>query len=182
MKKIYSFLFIIISFISYSQTKVNLSFINPCKNSIENVEFILVRYIDIATTYYSSEQDSIFEIEPGDYSIFVAIEKNEMIYEFGIDKSFKENRIYNDTIIIPRILRKKTAELHNPKDLGFYYCEKLCKGMITDYWPNGKIRMQGEFKNGYPKKEIKKFNMEGKLIETEIYKRKGIYKKSIKNN
>ena len=178
MKKILLSIFIFIPIWSFSQTKVNLKFYDNCSDKIINAEYSLYNLNDFDSYYFSNDKDSILKVDAGKYIVDVSIKDGENYKNFNFEKEFEDKVIYNDTIELPKILRKRTSVLHYPTDLGFYFCEKLCNGQVVDYYKNGSIRMSGEFKNGIPKNEIKKYNRKGQLIEIEIYNENGVYKNS----
>jgi hypothetical protein len=183
IKLIQALIFLVFTW-GFSQTKVNLKFQNPCNGLIEDVDFFLIKLDDFDLSYNSFDYETGFEIEPGTYSIIGSFSEGDYVKEFDIEKEFVANKIYTDTITLPQILRKRTSELHYPTDLGFYDCEKICNGLITEYHANGKIKMQAEFDNGYPTKKIFWYDKTGQLAKTDIYKRKGIFKRTVyaKNN
>ena len=127
---------------------------------------------------YWIDKDSIVTIEKGIYSIFVSVVERGYVKSYGLMRDFQADSTYSIQLELPRIMRKRTRELHYPKDLGFYNCDEVCNGLQQDFYSNGKIRMEGEFKNGIPNKKIKKYNKLGELIEIELYRRNGTYKKS----
>ena len=48
-------------------------------------------------------------------------------------------------------------------------CEKVCDGIDTDYYSNGKIRLKAEFKNGLVIGELKRYYQNGKIKEASVY-------------
>jgi antitoxin component YwqK of YwqJK toxin-antitoxin module len=56
-------------------------------------------------------------------------------------------------------------------------CEKVCDGIETDYYSNGKTRLKAEFKNGLVIGELKKYYQNGKIKEISIYDNDGILTK-----
>ena len=72
-----------------------------------------------------------------------------------------------DTLFIPRILFSSGSELHSKRWL-YLNCEKICNGIETDYYENGRKRIEGDFVNGKPK-EIKNYRKNGTLEYQELY-------------
>ena len=178
MKKTLIIIIFLLSNISFSQVNIDYRFYDNCKDSILDLNYSLISLKDFSMTYSTYENDSLNKIEFGVYIVDVEIPEGENYKTFNFTKEFKENLVYNDTIELPRIMRKYSSELHNQTDLGFFECENLCNGEIVEYYKNGNVRMKGIFKNGNPKKELKKYNQKGELVEIEIYNRKGVYRKS----
>jgi hypothetical protein len=154
--------------------------VNNCsEKKVEDYE-IMVSNLDLDKEIkdYWIDKDAIVSIEKGIYSIFVSVVEGDFIKEYGFMKSFEADSTYSIQLELPRIMRKRTQELHYPTDLGFYNCDKVCDGLQQDFYANGKMRMEGEFKNGIPVKEIKKYNQSGDLVEIMLYRRNGTFKKS----
>ena len=53
-------------------------------------------------------------------------------------------------------------------------CEKVCDGIETDYYSNGKIRLKAEFKNGLVIGELKRYYQNGIIKEVSVYDNDGI--------
>jgi len=54
-----------------------------------------------------------------------------------------------DTLDIPALKFTWDGVLHS-KYWNYFKCDKLCDGLETDFYSNGRKRMEGEFKNGKP--------------------------------
>ena len=180
MKNLITITFFLAINMVFSQTKLEFTVVNNCSEKKVDEYDITILSLDFDKKMldYLIQQDSILNIEKGIYSISVSIEEGDYFKSYNFVREFKADSIYSINLEMPRITKKYTRELHYPTDLGFYYCEKICDGWQKDYYANGKIRMEGEFKNGIPIKEIKKYNESGELVEIELYRRNGTYKKS----
>jgi len=96
---------------------------------------------------------------------------------FTFTKIFLEKKIHTDTIELPKVYRKhRNTGQYAHLSLGYYQCVKICNGYISDYYRNGKLRLEGHFENRIPKNEIKKYDTRGKLIVIEIYNTDAILK------
>src|SRR5690606_2413874 len=97
--------------------------------------------------------------------------------------------INSDTLVKPRIEEyikktnvsyKKGTSREQLKKLGiipnykFMNCEKVCDGIETDYYSNGKIRLKAEFKNGLVIGELKRYYQNEKIKEVSVYDNDGI--------
>jgi len=166
--------------IVFSQTMLDFSVMNNCsENKVEEYEISLSSLdFDKEIKDYWIDKDSLVTIEKGIYLIFISIVEGDYVKSYGVTRDFKADSIYLMQMELPRIMRKRTRELHYPTDLGFYNCDEVCNGLQKDFYSNGKIRMEGEFKNGVPVKELKKYNENGELVEIELYRKDGTYRKS----
>ncbi|MFT5216732.1 MAG: hypothetical protein ACI83H_001861 [Glaciecola sp.] len=115
--------------------------------------------------------DSIATVNPGRCFIEVRIEKTDLDYQiFSFTKEIFDKKKHTDTIEIPKIFEKlRYTGQYAHLSLGYYKCELLCDGYVNDYYNNGKIRFEGDFKNGIPIDETKKHDIDGKLVQIEIY-------------
>ncbi len=164
----------------FSQTKLEFAVVDNCsENEVDEYDItILSLDFDKEMKEYWINKDSILTIEKGVYSISVNVVEGDYFKSHNFVRDFKTDSVYSINLELPRIMKKYTSELHYPTDLGFYYCDKICDGWQRDFYSNGKMRIEGEFKNGMPIKEIKKYNESGDLVEIELYRRNGTYKKS----
>lgn len=165
--------------IALSQTKVKFTFTNSCpREQIEDYNIWMSSLDDETINYWAISKDSIVTIKKGVYIVTVYVGKGDYFKTYSFTKEFKSDSIYTVVKELPRIMSKYTRAVDNQKFLGFYNCDKVCNGKLQDFYENGKIRMEGEFKNGIPVKQIKKYNELGELVEIEIYNRNGTYRKS----
>jgi len=125
-------------------------------------------------------KDSIVTVNSGVYFIEVSMKRNDFDYQiFSFTKEILNKKEYNDTIEIPKVLERirYTGQYAN-LFLGYYKCDLVCDGYIKDFYNNGKIRFEGDFKNGIPINELKKYSIDGELIEIEIYDKDGTWKET----
>lgn len=73
--------------------------------------------------------------------------------------------MFNDTIVVNSI----------KEDVFWTCCDSNCNGYQIDYYDNGNIRLEGFFKNGRPKGEIKFYRPDGSIESIIFYK--GKYRK-----
>jgi hypothetical protein len=180
MKNILTITILLTFNIVFSQTRLEFTVMNNCsENKVTDYEISITSLdFDKEMKDYWIEKDSTVTIEKGIYSIFVSLVEGYFIKEYGFMKGFEADSTYSIQLELPRIMRKRTRELHYPTDLGFYNCDEVCDGLQRDFYANGKLRMEGEFKNGMPVKKIKKYNESGNLVEIELYRRNGTFRKS----
>ncbi|GAB1858486.1 hypothetical protein MHTCC0001_33240 [Flavobacteriaceae bacterium MHTCC 0001] len=145
---------------SHSQSKMMLHFKSGCHN-IKELQYDLYNLnnpkYSLENIHYYNKKDTLIVLKSGLYHINVSIEdsKNENLVKlFFITKKIEENKIYRDTIRIPDIIRKSTRVLHYPKDLGFFKCDIICDGEVTEYHENGKIKSKGKYKKWQTFKNI----------------------------
>jgi len=179
MNRIFTLLVLLFSLNNFSQTIVDFKFYNSCEDIIVDLDYSLYKLDDVDIYYSTNDKDSILKIENGVYIVDVNLPDGENFKSFLFTRKFNQNKTYLDTIETPKIMNKyKYTGGYGHIALGFFNCDKICNGYIIDKYVNGQIRMEGNFENGLPKKEIKKYNKNGELIEIEIYDKKGTYKKS----
>lgn len=176
--------FIIIIFlvhnISYSQSQIDLKFYNACLDSIVTLDHVIQPFDFSNTEDFNFRNDSIINIKPGKYIVNVIIEDNDPFYKtFEFTKVINNNMVYNDTIELPKVIKKYTntsqyAHIYH----GYLICDKICDGYVIDYYKNGIIRLEGNFENGMPKNEIRKYDTKGQLVEIEIYDNYGFIKET----
>jgi len=178
MKKLFTIALVLLINLVYSQTMVEFTIFDSCsKKQIEDYDITMLS-LNEEMKDYLIVKDSIVNINKGIYLITVNIGEGNYFKTHSFTKEFKFDSIYSVTRKLPKIMRRYTSEIHHQSDLGFYNCDIVCNGKLQDFYEKGVIRMEGEFKNGIPIKQIKKYNENGVLVEIEIYNRNGIYKKS----
>jgi antitoxin component YwqK of YwqJK toxin-antitoxin module len=152
MKILLNFIFLLVlSFLSFGQdgenVNLNLVFYSQCSGKIIAPEF------DI---YIVPESNNVkiltYYIKNGEW-----ISQNTIIIDIR----------KNDTIKIPRILFGGGNELHGQR-WTYLNCNKICKGIETDYYSNGNKRLVGNFENGKPS-EIKFYRENGTFESQDIY-------------
>ena len=134
---------------------------NFCKDTVYLYDFITI----------NNSQDSIFiydcnnskRLEKGEYRL--------SILEIGeITIKLNENENYIDTFYSPSV-----NELFGTTSAGgyygFYHCDLLCQGKITDYFKSGVKRLEGNFKNGLPIGELRTYYPNGNIMEIREYTR-----------
>jgi antitoxin component YwqK of YwqJK toxin-antitoxin module len=162
--------------VSNSQSTIDLKFYDSCKDSIVRLNYTMYSANLSNNEFRINSKDSIKTIDPEKYIINILIQENNLDYKvFSFTKNILDKRKYIDTIQIPKVLKKlRNNGQYAHLSLGFYKCDKICDGYITDYYDNGKLRLEGYFVNGLPKREVKKYNSSGKLVEIDIYGEAGI--------
>jgi hypothetical protein len=134
--------------------KVELYVRNICDNTISKLNnYILSGY----SKNYAYEDGICYVHQKGQYRI----------EGFGINYFDKcqiniQSTNHIDTLVKYRIYIARSPGI--PPWPYYSYCGKRCDGMLTDYYENGNIRIEGEFKNGQIK-NIRLFNKEGQLTQ-----------------
>lgn len=174
MKKLSVILLLILFFeLTNAQSVIKLKFFDNCSNRVVDLKYELIKYEDKAQSIIA--KDSITLVDPGGYMISVSIPRENYVAFFNISRLFADKKTYNDTIELSRIAPCNDGALHS-KYWKFHNCDRLCNGHEIDYYQNGKKSVEGDFLNGWPKRKIKYFNLNGDLLETEIYSKKGLIK------
>jgi hypothetical protein len=173
-------LILFINNISSSQSKIDLKFYNTCLDSIVELDYFIQSEDLFNSKNYYTCKDSIIDVKPGKYIIDVIIKENAVDYKiFTFTKNFFNEKVYNDTIELPKVLKKyRDTSQYAHIYFGFFLCDKICDGYIVDYCSNGEIRLEGNFENRIPNNEIGRYDNIGKLTGIEIYDKNGILKKT----
>ena len=114
-------------------------------------------------------------------------------YEININQ-----RDYQDTLLLPTVyqtvkvpppsysLKNEMTEIGliklNKEDSRalFKRCDSILKGRYIEYFNNGNIRIEGNFKNGYAKGEIKEYHQNGRVRIISVYDDEGYLIKQTK--
>jgi hypothetical protein len=168
------------------EIKFNLFLKDSCSNKIESSFYYHLEKNGMEYNISDFDNGTIILPTKGEYKL-IATEIGE-IHKIIIDKI-----INSDTLIKPRIEEyiiktnvsyKKGTSREQLKKLGiipnykFMNCEKVCDGIETDYYSNGKIRLKAEFKNGLVIGKLKRYYQNGKIKEVSDYDNDGILTKS----
>ena len=119
-------------------------------------------------------KDSISLREPNLYFISMNVKRGNYEGDFNYSIALDKNKIYADTIDIPKILQCWSGALHDSSYGKFQYCDSICNGEEVEYYKNGNKKIEGFFINGKPKRKVKYYNKQGELILVEIYNRNGL--------
>jgi hypothetical protein len=91
------------------------------------------------------------------------------------------NKSKIDTMLIRKIYECLEPVSH-PGFIGYCCCDDKCNGYQEDYYDNGKLRMDGNFKDGIPYGEVKTYHRSGKVKEIISYNKKGKLRRTILYN
>lgn len=143
-----------------AQVNLKFQFKDPCNRKIDSLYFIAY---EVANTSYNSNGDSL-RIAPGFYKITYTarIEGKSMEWSNSLIVANVAN--FDTTVVVPRILKTSTFKTTKTNSLLYYYCNELANGLITDIYPNGKIRITGNFIKGRPVSKVKYFNINGQSL------------------
>jgi hypothetical protein len=134
--------------------KVELYVWNTCDNTVSKlINYALTGY----SKSYASEDGICYVHQKGQYSIEGFGINYFDTYQINIQSSD-----HIDTLTKYRIYVARSPGI--PPWPYYSYCGKRCDGKLIDYYENGNIRIEGEFKNGQIK-NIKLFNKVGQLTQ-----------------
>lgn len=162
---IITILLLIISLIATSQEiKLRVSVDQKCSDK-DYAEFCLVKDSNVIIDYTILTESQVFELaDTGIYYFYQFFDENPY-YMIHITKT----GIY-DVKINPKVVYLSTW-ISNPPFSEYLCCEKPCDGLITDYYPNGQIRIKGTFKKGQPKDTITEYYLNGNLKARDYFPR-----------
>jgi hypothetical protein len=164
------------------QIEIALFFKNTCNNSITKLDFELMNLnIDKDNLQQNIKSDkgvAIVTIAGRYYLTSNVVWGDNMVGLFNQTIEVGDSPTQVDTIDIPAIKFTWDGVLHS-KYWNYFKCDKLCDGIESDFYSNGKKRLEGEFKNGKPihvveyRNEYEKvnyFDESGMLKSYELYK------------
>lgn len=141
--------------ISQNKIEVEYFFENQCESHInkDSISFELQNLVTLKSYYSKNLKVKI--PSAGKYELFVTINDKNMERSFEEIIEFKNVLKVKDTMSIPRILyvsEKLNDDFEHDDEIEpkYYNCQKVCENYEVDYFKNGKIRFEGEFKNGKP--------------------------------
>jgi len=132
----------------YGQTEIELYFKNDCDNSISKIEFELLNLNGSREDMVSKNGIAVLK-NKGTYLLTSYYVWRDMVSSFNHTIQIEDFKKLVDTLNIPRIKFTTESALHS-QYWNYFNCDKLCDGLETDFYPNGKKRLEGEFKNGKP--------------------------------
>jgi hypothetical protein len=164
MKQILTILLLTLFFSAKSQIKVNLYFINNCSDSILRLDYEL--FNPNTEQFYESKGVKAIVPSFGKYMLSTGIINGDLIGYFYTSLIINDSLII-DTFEIPKILFTCETALHS-QYWNYYNCWKICHGLETDTYANGKIWHKGIFENGKPS-EISEYRIDGSISIREFY-------------
>jgi hypothetical protein len=137
----------------YGQIEIELYFKNTCDNSISKLEFELLN-LNVAKDNLQSDirSEKGVAIVPAAGIYYLTsnfVWGDNMVGMFDQIINIKDSPKQVDTLDVPAIKFTWDGVLHS-KYWNYFKCDKLCDGLESDLYPNGKKRIEGEFKNGKP--------------------------------
>lgn len=128
--------------------ELSIYFLDACDNKIKKLEFILW---DENSTFVEIEYDNPKVDSPGSYMLGARLDMLDGDYGalVGAFLYIDEFGAFTDTIFIPQIRFVGSNALHSSY-WNYFKCNRLCNGVEVGYYPNGNIRLKGEFVEGKP--------------------------------
>ena len=151
------------------EIKYNLIIQDPCTNQFD---YGLLYQLEKAGRQYiiSDIKGTISLKETGKYRLISNVH--------GIDKvvhiKYGENI---DTLKTQRIFECLEPVSH-PKFVGFCCCENKCNGFQQDFYYDGTLRIEGNFKNGLAVGKLKFYHQNGMVQEIREYNKKGVLRRT----
>jgi len=151
------------------EIKLNIISFNPCNSTYEN-ELLVTLFKDNKTFQISDTLGTILLPETGEYRLRV-FENNF----YRLSDSVKLIRIHGgqnyDTLTRTTII-DCIGPMHGP-DCGYLCCDDLCEGSNVDYFDNGKKKLEGQFKKGFPVGQLIFYRPDGSRKEIHYYDKDG---------
>ena len=168
--KLFKFFIILITLNSFGQEiKYNLMIKDPCSNEVEYG--ILYQLEKSGKTYIISDTIGTINLsQPGTYKLEASL--------YGIQKDVEiKNGTNIDTLFTKKIIECLEPVSH-PNFIGFCCCDEKCDGFQQDYYNNGVLRLEGNFKKGLAIGKVIKYYSNGSIQEIRTYNNKGILKRT----
>ena len=189
--RIVTFIILFTSFNLYSQEiEYQLYLKNSCNDSIEKAVFYSLK--KGKTEYQISNLDNpIIKVPSNGVYELISEETNEKL---SIEISLNNSK---DTLLFPSIYEYiKSLPPSYKKDISeselkklrkesrFVYmkCDSTLNGEQKDFFTNGKMRIYGNFKNGFAVGEIKEYYQNGNIKRLLTYDNDGYLKKKVDYN
>jgi len=151
---------------AFGQIELELYFKNNCNDSIYKLSYVMLDLSNYAQPIKSVE-NKILLPKRGSYYLFTYLVKGDFVHnvEQGIIINNSSNLV--DTLLIPKLYFTTTSQSQD-NFWGYINCDKLCNGLVTDYYENGNKRLTGDFVDGKPN-WIAEYRMDGTKIKESWY-------------
>jgi len=105
----------------------------------------------------------------GSYYLFTYFVKGDFVHNLEQGIVIKNSSNLVDTLLIPKLYLTTASQSQSQDDFwGYINCDKLCNGLVTDYYENGNKRLTGDFVEGKPN-WITEYRMDGTKIRESWY-------------
>jgi hypothetical protein len=151
------------------ETKLNVISFNPCNSTYEN-DLLVTLFKDNKTFQISDSQGTILLPEPGEYKLKVFFTDFYRLTDSVKFINIHRGQNY-DTLIRTTIIDCSRPG-HGP-DCGYFCCDDLCEGSNVDYFVNGKKKLEGYFKKGFPVGKLIFYWPDGTRKEIHYYDKGG---------
>lgn len=165
-------LFGVFNFLHAQSVEFQLQRLSPCDSLPipEDQHYFLtdVPYKVTDETYDNSGSNVVIVPKPGKYLLHRYTEPDIKPYEIELKLGRNVETVYDSKIIFRC---SATVEPY------FFYevCGNLAEGYQEDFYPNGKIRIRGNFKEGNALDSIAEYYENGNRSRILFYKRKGVF-------
>lgn len=169
MKIISIFLLLVSTSVFGQKTQYKLILKNPCNDKINNGVFYQLEKSG-KVFYVNDSTGTIYLDEPGKYQLSAI--------GYGISQTVKIKEGFNiDTLVTEKIFKCYEPVSH-PNFYGYCCCDEKCNGIQKDYYTDGTLRIEGEFKNGKAVGNIIQYHPNGNIKQIDVYSKKGLYRKT----
>ena len=149
-----------------SQIDIKFTFRDECKGEILETGYELSK-LDSGKVYKSA--NGIVSLPSGGvYFLSAIVDRGAYQGLFGCPIRIEKGNVFNDTISIPKLLPELTA-LHQRK-ITNQTCSGVVDGNYSEYYENGRRRLQGTFRDGLADGFLVSYDRNGKKKSKSKYR------------
>ncbi len=144
---------------------------NPCSKEVKYGQFY---YLEKSGKEFhmSDSIGTIYLKEPGKYKVIASFD--------GISQEVILKRGTNIDTLYTKKIYECYEPVSNPSFSGYCCCDNKCDGIQKDYYNDGTLRIEGNFKDGNAIGKVKLYHRNGMIKEIRIYNKKGILRRTKK--
>lgn len=156
--------------IGNGQVQFQLQRITPCNSQpyVEKETYFLRDTTDNDKSYSNFESDVITLPYPGKYIVQRVTEPDLKDYIVELKEGLTIETCYD-----PKIMFRKPWVVDS--DFVYFVCGMLCQGYQEDFYPDGKIKIRGTFKDGFVTDSLVEYYSNGKIQRETRNQRDGIH-------
>jgi hypothetical protein len=152
------------------ETRLTVTAFNPCTSAYEMAFVTLIKdgkKFDIL----SDSLGTIYLPEPGQYRMMLL--GGGDVYRISDSVHFITIAPGQNYDTLTRTTIADCVGINHGPDCGYFCCDELCEGHNVDYFDNGKMKIEGRFRKGFPVGKLTFYNTDGTKKEIHYYDKSG---------